>query len=158
MITAKSLKSQKGFTLIELLVVIGILAILLAIVLIAINPARQFAQANNTKRSSDVQALLNAIQQYAADNAGALPDGLTAGMTATNIDSSLTGLCDALVTEYIAALPSDPEAANGGANIAEADCASYDTEYRVAISANDNRITVDALNHIQLSASISATR
>ena len=48
---------QTGFTLIELLVVIGILAVLLAIVLIAINPARQFAQ-NNTQRASDVNAIL----------------------------------------------------------------------------------------------------
>ncbi|MDQ5951176.1 MAG: hypothetical protein QG639_453, partial [Patescibacteria group bacterium] len=42
-----SLRSKHGFTLIELLVVIGILAVLLAITLVAINPARQFAQANN---------------------------------------------------------------------------------------------------------------
>ena len=52
--TARTFK--KGFTLIELLVVIGILAVLLTIVLIAINPGRQFAQANNTKRRSDVNA------------------------------------------------------------------------------------------------------
>ena len=32
----------EGFTLIELLVVIGVLTILLAIVLVAINPSRQF--------------------------------------------------------------------------------------------------------------------
>ncbi len=58
---AKLKNLQKGFTLIELLVVIGILAILLAIVLIAINPARQFAQANDTKRESDVHTILNAF-------------------------------------------------------------------------------------------------
>src|SRR3954468_500341 len=69
---------QKGFTLIELLVVIGILAILLAITLIAINPARQFSQANNTKRSSDVNAILNAIGQYQAENHGALPANMPA--------------------------------------------------------------------------------
>src|SRR5258706_13027228 len=67
---------NKGFTLIELLVVIGILAILLAIVLIAINPAKQFGQANDTKRRSDVNAILNAIDQYMADNKGVPPAGI----------------------------------------------------------------------------------
>src|SRR5258706_9045537 len=72
---------QKGFTLIELLVVIGILAVLLAIVLIAINPAKQFSQANNTKRRSDVNAILNAIDQYAADNHGSVPTQIPACAT-----------------------------------------------------------------------------
>ena len=69
-------RNQRGFTLIELLVVIGILAILLAITLIAINPARQFSQSNNTQRSSNVNSILNAINQYMADNKGALPAGI----------------------------------------------------------------------------------
>ena len=48
---------RKAFTLIELLVVIGVLAVFLAIPLIAITPARQFSQSNDTKRSSDVNAV-----------------------------------------------------------------------------------------------------
>src|SRR5438552_2229643 len=103
---------KKGFTLIELLVVIGILAVLLAITLIAINPARQFSQSNNTQRSSNVTAILNAIGQYAADNKGSLPAGITT--TAQNIKK--TGgadICAALVTQYLAQLPADPLTDNG---------------------------------------------
>jgi type IV pilus assembly protein PilA len=159
MTTTQSLKSQKGFTLIELLVVIGILAILLAIVLIAINPARQFAQANNTKRSSDVQTLLNAIHQYAADNGGNPPPGLTAGMSYVMLSSAGLGanaatFCNQIIPRYIAALPQDP-GSNNGANITN--CAAYDTGYRISISLTDNRTTIEAIG-AQLSASISATR
>ncbi len=70
-------RKQSGFTLIELLVVIGILSVLFAITLIAINPSRQFSQANDAKRSSDVSAILNAISQYQVENQGALPAGIT---------------------------------------------------------------------------------
>src|SRR5438309_2042263 len=108
------LKREKGFTLIELLVVIGILAVLLAITLIAINPAKQFSQANDTKRRSDVNAILNAIDQYAADNKGTLPTGITA--SDQEIAGGGTGqadICSALVTKYLAALPVDPKTGNG---------------------------------------------
>ncbi len=59
---------NKGFTLIELLVVIGIIAILFAIVLIAVNPARQFSQSRNATRKSHVKEILNAIDEYLIDN------------------------------------------------------------------------------------------
>ena len=139
-----ALKAQKGFTLIELLVVIGILAILLAITLIAINPARQFAQANNTKRSSDVNAILNAIGQYQADNSGALPAGMpVAGAAATEVSDAGADICALLVTQYIAQLPVDP-LTNGGTAIAATCPAGYATGYFVAVGAGDNRVTVSA--------------
>src|ERR1700686_3504420 len=95
--------SQKGFTLIELLVVIGILAVLLAITLIAINPAKQFSQSNNTKRQSDVLAILNGVYQYAADNKGAVPGTITTSVS--TISDTGADLCASLVPTYLAALP-----------------------------------------------------
>lgn len=65
--------SRKGFTLIELLLVIGIIAILAAIVIVAINPTRQLGQARNAQRNSDVNTMLNAIWQYAIDKNGNMP-------------------------------------------------------------------------------------
>lgn len=148
-----NLRNQKGFTLIEVLVVIGILAVLLLITLVAINPAKQFAQANNTQRNSDVNAILNAINQYAADNKGVLPSGITTSVQ--NISNTGSNLCDLLVTDYLAAMPRDPQL---GAPFPESACAgAYDTGYTIVRSANNNRITVAAPG-AELSASISATR
>ena len=150
----KSARGVKGFTLIELLVVIGILAVLLAITLIAINPARQFSQANNTKRSSDVNAILNGVGQYAADNQGNLSAlGITA--TASAIADTGVNICDDLVPQYIAALPVDP-LTNNGTSIT--DCtAAYTTGYTISQSATDNRITVNAPD-AELNETISITR
>ncbi len=143
-IHSSSLRSQaKGFTLIELLVVIGILAVLLAITLIAINPAKQFAQANNTKRRSDVNAILNAINQYMADNKGSIPP---TNITTTDqeISNTAANICNVLVPTYIAALPVDPQTNNGNP-VAAADCAgAYVTGYHVVQSASNSRITVSA--------------
>lgn len=131
-------KINKGFTLIELLVVIGILAILLSIVLIAINPARQFAQANNTKRRSDTTALLNAISQFGADHHGTLPANIT--LAALDIGKAGADICSDIMPTYISALPADPKTNNGAAII---DCTAYTTGYTVLKDAT-NRVTVAA--------------
>lgn len=151
-----SLRSKRGFTLIELLVVIGILAVLLAITLVAINPARQFAQANNTQRSSDVSAILNAVHQYMAENNGQPPAGITTTAQEIGSGAGKSDLCAALITEYLAALPRDPQQPIKGP-VQEADCGSYTTGYTIMSSADNNRITVAAPT-AELGASISATR
>lgn len=156
MLTAHHTKTtQRGFTLIELLVVIGILAVLLAITLIAINPAKQFAQANNTKRRSDVNTILNAINQYMADNKGTVPSGITS----SNLEISDGGadLCSALTPKYVAQMPVDPKT-NNGTPIATDPCpASYTTHYHVYQSGSDNRITVTAPD-AELGETIDVTR
>src|SRR3989338_5224176 len=133
-------RNKKGFTLIELLVVIGILAVLLAITLIAVNPAQNLQDADDTKRRSDINAILNAVNQYMVDNNGIAPG--TVDATPTDIGSEGRDICLLIVQTYIAALPQDPESFNG-ADITAAECAPgevYTTGYD--ISAVGNRITV----------------
>jgi prepilin-type N-terminal cleavage/methylation domain-containing protein len=141
------LRTQKGFTLVELLIVIGILAVLLAIVLIAINPQQQFKEANNTARKADVNAIINAISSYAADNDGQLPAGITttAKSITSTVGASNLDLCTTLTPTYIADLPLDPtsgtESPDG--SVCSDSGATYSTGYTVKSSAG-NRITVAA--------------
>lgn len=120
---------QKGFTLIEILIVIGILAILASIVIIAINPAKQFAQARNTERTANVNAILNAVGQRMADNKGVFAGTFTIGAddytcsllpnNETEISDNMagnttqeTGDLGCLVPTYIPALPKEPAGAS----------------------------------------------
>lgn len=109
-----SARKNAGFTLIEILVVIGIIALLATIVIVAINPARQFAQARNTQRTSHINTILNAIGQNIADNKGVFTCGavtLSAGAASTSIDVTTGGTgkdLSCLTPTYTPALPSDP--------------------------------------------------
>ncbi len=146
--------SKKGFTLIEILVVMGIIAILAAIVLIAINPARQFAQARNTQRTSNVNAILNAIGQYVADNQGNLPSDVNG-----SVDEITDDLCEDLVPNYLPALPTDPASDSEGEAIEEDDCdtvGSNDVEYDVGTTTG-NRVQVCADNAADESEALGTT-
>lgn len=166
-------KKQKGFTLIEILIVIGLIAILATVVLVALNPARQFAQARNSQRTSNVNTILNAIGQSIADNKGVFNmttcTSMTANMTASttyDICAGSSASCTAatnkvniscLVPTYIAnGLPYDPNAT--GAHWTSS--ADYDTQYNVMVDYA-GRYTISAPNATttsELSQIISVTR
>lgn len=160
MLLGKIRSHQKGFTLIELLIVIGILAVLLAITLVALNPKQNFGDANNSQRRSDVTAILDAINQYSAANKGALPPSIASLAAATAIGSG-TGqinLCTDLVPTYIADMPIDPTAGtkSPSGSLCSASGTTYSTGYTVN-KTSGNRITVSAPS-AENSTTISVTR
>ncbi len=133
---------NKGFTLIEILVVIGIIAILATIVIIAINPARQFAQARNSQRISNLNTLLNAIGQNVADNRGVLLGCPTIGTptASSTIGSPTAGtvvdLGSCLVPKYIpSSIPTDPT-----------DGTAANTKYEVSYDSATGRYQLCAQN------------
>lgn len=142
----KKSEKETGFTLIEILMVMGIIALLAAIVIVAINPARQFAQARNSQRISNLNAILNAVGQNIADNKGIFECG--AGeipAVTTPIKSGGGGagveydMAECIAPTYLPSLPFDP----GDPNAYFTSFTDYNTGY--TISRNEqNRIVVSA--------------
>jgi type IV pilus assembly protein PilA len=155
-----SLRSlRRGFTLIELLLVIGIIAILAAIVIVAINPTKQLGDARNAQRRSDVNTILNAVYQYALDHNGKFPGAMSGvtfvkdttysicktGAASCDLDNNELAL-DTLSPVYVVNLPSDPSGVTTGTG----------TDYTLMMNAS-NRITI-AAPLAEQNATISVTR
>jgi type IV pilus assembly protein PilA len=144
-------QNKKGFTLLEILLVVAAIAILAGIVIVAINPTKQLGETRNAQRRSDVNTILNGVYQYAIDNSGTLPTGITT--TATEICATGAGSCTGLVDlavlttneKYLTAIPTEPQkvTANG-------------VGYKISKTAN-NRITVIA-QYPEQGATITVTR
>jgi prepilin-type N-terminal cleavage/methylation domain-containing protein len=136
---------RKGFTLIELLVVIGIIGILAAVVLVAVNPGRQFASARDTQRRSDLYSVTNAVYQYAAENNGSLPSSITT--SPLDIGTGAMNLAADVVPTYIAAIPVDPDPSYTQAN----------TGYMMHLDAN-GRVVATAASELNPGVIITVQR
>lgn len=131
-------RKQKGFTLIEVLLVVALIGVLVAIVIVAINPSKNLKDTRDAQRRTDVNTILNAVYQYTIDNTGTLPASITT--TSTEIcktGGTCTGLIDlgVLTTaeKYLSSLPFDPSTSTANS-----------TKYSILKTAN-NRVTVTAV-------------
>ena len=136
-------KNTKGFTLIEILLAIGILAILATAAIIAINPARQFAEARNTQRWDDVRKLMSAVYQYTISHKGAFPPEVPSGGSMLEICQTDAPSCSGLVSMtslsdnalYLPTMPIDPSCPSG--------CAQNGTGYFITLDQH-NRLDIQA--------------
>ena len=138
---------ESGFTLIELVIVMGILAILIGVVVISLNPARQFASSRNTQRWSHVNVILNSIGQNSADNRGIFTCAIGPIPTSTTVLGTSGYDIDTCITPtYIATLPLDPSTGT-----------STDIGYSIVRNPTSGRVTVTA-DDAELEETISVIR
>lgn len=128
---------RKGFTLVEVLLMVAIVVISVAIVVLAINPNTQLAEARNAQRKVDINTISNAVYQYRIGNNGTVPSTITVTPTAIcKTGASCAGLVDLSVLttgeRYLVSMPFDPSAAT-----------TNSTNYSIYGSAN-GKVTVAA--------------
>lgn len=109
----KTLK-YKGFTLIEIMLVITLLAILMGIVVLNINPRNIISEVNDNKRETDALTIYQALEQYAIKN-NAYPTAIVnmANGTSAHICKTTASTCTSpkinlsalLVPTYFSKIP-----------------------------------------------------
>lgn len=108
-------KFSSGFTLIELLLTIGVISILSTIVIVAVNPSRQFKQSRDAERHHIAKQIQDAISQYLIDNGElpgnkAIPEGedFALNICRETVANAVCVTLDDLTTTYIPEIPADP--------------------------------------------------
>jgi prepilin-type N-terminal cleavage/methylation domain-containing protein len=123
---------QKGFTLLEILLVIAAIGILAAIVIVAINPNRQFAQVRDNVRQQNINAIYKALEQIMTDTGSypaAVPYGTYEAVCGGGNTEECINIDTQLIPTYVAGIPRDPSAEN----------------YLIGINPTNNKISVWAV-------------
>ncbi|MFH0818382.1 MAG: prepilin-type N-terminal cleavage/methylation domain-containing protein [Patescibacteria group bacterium] len=110
MILTEHKKNNFGFTLVELLIVIAIIAILMAVSLIFINPGERLRTARDSQRVQEINNIVQALKLYYIDN-GEYPGQYTETYTG-EIGIGLP--IDTLLAPYLGSVPKDPHPSDPG--------------------------------------------
>ncbi len=128
------MKKSKAFTLIEILIIIGIIAIVLIAMVVAVNPGQRLAEARDNTREIHLKSLKAAIDSYRVSN-GDYPNTITTQPTEicnTNLASpDCEGLVDLSVLNF--PIPVDPQGSDN----------ANGTGYEIAVQ--DGRVFLNAL-------------
>lgn len=108
-----------GFAVYEIILVAFAIVILVAIVLMALNPSHEMAEVKNYQRRLDIDKILNAVNQYSQEHNGAMPSDLSvnekeicATHTASSTCSELGLVNLSIITDteaYLPVVPVDPQ-------------------------------------------------
>ncbi|MDD4333107.1 MAG: type II secretion system protein [Patescibacteria group bacterium] len=120
----RNYQNKRGFTLIELLIVIGIIAILVAVIFVILNPLELFSRSRNAQRWVKISELLTAINVYAVHHDGTVPNsadwtedknfvlgtgtGCNTTCSATTTEFNCLELSDLVDDKRISSIPLDP--------------------------------------------------
>lgn len=107
-------RQKRGFTLTELLITIGIIGVLAAIVIVAVNPAGQLRNADQAKRKHSIRQIMNAQYQHVIDKGffaadKTIPEGESSAMPIcrTRVKDGICINMDGLLFDYLPCMPLD---------------------------------------------------
>lgn len=115
-----------GFTFLEVIAVVALSAVLIGVIIIIVNPSRKFAQARNSEREVEVEAIIEGVYRYYVDNNSVFPDSIPVEPACGSLQSNeicrsdvagvdCTGRVDLSAvtegTDYLSEIPTDPSAA-----------------------------------------------
>ena len=143
------MKTLKKLTLLEILLILTSIIILLGIIILSISPRERSEVNRDSRRWTDVNRILNAVNKYSNDHDGTLPDCIIecdnclnaaqAEICRTDVDSpdcaNLTNLSSLIEDQkYLSQIPTDPKSASENS-----------TGYKI-VKNDSGRITVCAPN------------
>ena len=135
---------KKGLTLIELVISIAILAVILALGIVILNPVGQFAAARNSQRKFHLESVMNAIRSNIADSRTGIFNCANGDIpTSTKRMASASGsynIAPCLVPNYLQNMPFDPS----GSGSFYTNVTNYHTGYDVFKSSSTGEITISA--------------